>query len=795
MFRSGFIFVLVLLWSSYAFATHIVGGSISLVYVSGNNYKLQMKVLRDCINGNPNATFDRPATIGMFNKRTNQRVQNFSLNSVQVTQLQSSGPNCAPAPNACTELGFYELNVTFNPTVYNSTDGYYFVYMRCCRNGIIENIVQPGDAAIALYCEVPAFSLRNSSPTFSNNPFTYMCTNNDFNYNFNFTDVDGDVLVYSLVTPLNGTLDKNTPITNNPDPGPYSGIQWLPTYSETNQLTGNPGLEINRDNGNILMNPNRAGVYVAAFKVEEFRFGTKIGEVRLELQFNVSACLTNVTPVLLYKGLQGEFISTIQNVEVNQKICLDVDVSDPQDSLYVKVSSSALKDSTLSIKPEITDTVKAGSKNVVTRVCWQTNCALAGKSATFTVEATDNGCPMPRKVKGTFIINVTPMPVVSPIDILCFHLKNNEIEFDYGDTSSTNPYFKQHYVYRAINDGPFQLIDSVSDINQRTYRDANAPDNRNINYKYFMRAANLCDVTGNTSDTSTTFDNLEEIPRAQPLITVSVEENKKLKVIWPANKDQDFARYRLYKTTRTNTSSWIELADLFKATDTVFVDEDVDVQQESYCYYIVTRDTCQNESNTGPFSCSIVLKGNSNPFTHKLEWMPYSYWLNGTRQYDVLRSDHLTDNNIIALGSPALLKYTDDNLNTKSGIFKYTIVAHEEHTTGSGQAGTFYDAESRSNTIELIQAPLLYVPNAFTPNNDGSNDEVGIRDVFVKDYELRIYNRWGQLVFRTLDKNVQWKGVDEEGVKQPDDAYIYIIHYTGWDGSAYTKQGNLTLLR
>jgi gliding motility-associated-like protein len=781
-----------LMCSSYVKATHIVGGSISLIYVSGNTYRIEMKVLRDCINGQ--APFDRPATIGMFNKANNQKVQTFSLNSVQITQLQSTGPNCAPLPNACTELGLYTLNVNFNPNTYSSQAGYYFVYMRCCRNNIIDNIVKPGDAGIALYAEVPAFSLRNSSPTFSNNPFTYLCTNSDFSYNFNFTDIDGDELKYSLVTPLNGTLDRTSPMTSNPDPGPYPSVQWAPGYTEQFQINGNPELNINATTGTISMNPINAGVYVAAFKVEEYRFGLKIGEVRLELQFHISACFGNVPPTIMLKGTQGQFLSSVLNVQVPNKICLDVDVSDPQDSIKVRVFSSAFTDSTLSIRPTVTDTVQEGSKNVVTRVCWETDCSLAGKSRVFNVEAIDNGCPMPRKSVSSFTINITPMPLVNSVDILCFHLMHNEIEFDYGDTVSTDKYFKQHNVYRAINDGPYELYDSITDVNQRRYYDPNTPDNRNINYKYFLRSANLCNVTGPTSDTTTTLENLEQVPRVQPLITVTVEDNSYLKVVWPKNAERDFARYKLYKTTRSNTTNWIELANILKQTDTVYLDNDVNVSSESYCYYIVTRDTCQNESDAGPFSCSIVLKGRSNPFEHQLEWLPYQYWTNGTRQYDIFRNDHLNDFARIHFNPSSVVRFTDDQLNTRSGIYNYYVVARQDHTIASGNGYVFYNAESKSNTIELIQSPLLYVPNAFTPNGDGINDDAGIRDVFVKDYELRIYNRWGQLIFNTLDKNIQWKGLDNEGNVQPDDTYVYIVHYTGWDGSAATKKGNITLL-
>jgi gliding motility-associated-like protein len=137
------------------------------------------------------------------------------------------------------------------------------------------------------------------------------------------------------------------------------------------------------------------------------------------------------------------------------------------------------------------------------------------------------------------------------------------------------------------------------------------------------------------------------------------------------------------------------------------------------------------------------------------------------------------------------LSLNDDKLNRKSGIYQYAIVAQEEQ----GDAGPFFGASSLSNEITLIQSPLLHVPNAFTANRDGLNDEWGIRDVFVKDYHLRVYNRWGQLIFETKDKDVQWKGESDNTDINQSDVYVYLVTYTGWDGSSKTLRGNVTVIR
>jgi gliding motility-associated-like protein len=66
--------------------------------------------------------------------------------------------------------------------------------------------------------------------------------------------------------------------------------------------------------------------------------------------------------------------------------------------------------------------------------------------------------------------------------------------------------------------------------------------------------------------------------------------------------------------------------------------------------------------------------------------------------------------------------------------------------------------------------------------------------VFVKDYHLQIYNRWGERIFETYDKKEGFTGI-YKGKESQTDVYFYIVTYTGWDESRYIKKGNFTLLR
>ena len=90
--------------------------------------------------------------------------------------------------------------------------------------------------------------------------------------------------------------------------------------------------------------------------------------------------------------------------------------------------------------------------------------------------------------------------------------------------------------------------------------------------------------------------------------------------------------------------------------------------------------------------------------------------------------------------------------------------------------------------------PLVGVPSAFSPNGDGENDVLYVRGAAIATLDLKIYNRWGQLVFETTTKEKGWDGTFN-GQPQPIEAYAYVLNCTFIDGTSKLLKGNITLLR
>lgn len=90
----------------------------------------------------------------------------------------------------------------------------------------------------------------------------------------------------------------------------------------------------------------------------------------------------------------------------------------------------------------------------------------------------------------------------------------------------------------------------------------------------------------------------------------------------------------------------------------------------------------------------------------------------------------------------------------------------------------------------------ISMPNVFSPNGDGVNDVFKIKIMGQELYELKIWNRWGGLVFESTDPNVMWNGkTNNTGAENPEGTYYYVFKYKLRTESEKTVRGTITLLR
>jgi gliding motility-associated-like protein len=96
--------------------------------------------------------------------------------------------------------------------------------------------------------------------------------------------------------------------------------------------------------------------------------------------------------------------------------------------------------------------------------------------------------------------------------------------------------------------------------------------------------------------------------------------------------------------------------------------------------------------------------------------------------------------------------------------------------------------------IEVDPSTNIYVPNIFSPNGTEGNNVYYVRGKGIEQFDLKIYNRWGQLVFESDDINKGWDGT-KDGTDLNQGVFVYQLQVRYYDGESYQQTGNITLIR
>lgn len=102
--------------------------------------------------------------------------------------------------------------------------------------------------------------------------------------------------------------------------------------------------------------------------------------------------------------------------------------------------------------------------------------------------------------------------------------------------------------------------------------------------------------------------------------------------------------------------------------------------------------------------------------------------------------------------------------------------------------------DSITRPIRILYEFFFYVPNAFTPNGDGSNDTFGATVTNSVEFRMRIYNRWGELILESYDPEYRWDGTFKGKQLKPD-VFVYDLRIKSINGEFYEKKGHFTLVR
>ncbi len=343
-----------------------------------------------------------------------------------------------------------------------------------------------------------------------------------------------------------------------------------------------------------------------------------------------------------------------------------------------------------------------------------------------------------------------------------------------------------YYIYRADASGQFKKIDSVQG-NTLSWNDTGLCDET---YTYYVGAKN--DSGGYLSNSNHIVLKAKYVHDNTPLNLryATVLNNSVVGLKWDSSHYKQLIGYQVGKYSPK--SGW---DDNFAVTSSnSYVDNTAKVNDSSYTYRIRTIDKCGYYGPVSNIGTSIFLEQNVAKDKVSLKWNSYRNWPAGVQNYLVQVQLKNKKYKNVANVPGTDTTYVDDSVYSQiDTAYCYRVIAIEN--------GPAQDS-SVSNLTCAVLPSRIFVPTAFSPNGDSVNDVWKVSPLSVYNvvgskltqFNARVYNRWGMLVFESNDIYKGWDGTFK-GAKAPVDVYIYMVYAEGIDKRFIRLNGNVTLIR
>jgi gliding motility-associated-like protein len=343
---------------------------------------------------------------------------------------------------------------------------------------------------------------------------------------------------------------------------------------------------------------------------------------------------------------------------------------------------------------------------------------------------------------------------------------------------------EKYEIYRRQEDSAFKLVGEVFST-QKEFVDSN--DVCNVPYFYRVAAVKEGGNIRSFSNTVNTQPLFEFNPNKPDVSFVTYRDRNTIEITYEPSTYRFNKGYMIERNAeRIGNPTANFYTENVSYTDTVPTH-----RYFPYYYRVFEVDNCDNLSQTGKYKRTIFLDGIHNGEKANLFWEGYDNWEYAPREHHV---DYISRQGPLYLGrtDAAITTFSDPSFYMDiDGYYPYRVY------TISTSGDTSY-----SNVAYVSGAGVYNIPNSFTPNNDGLNDVFNFYTLFmtgetingVPDFEIEIYNRWGQIIFYGTDIDKPWDGTSGDNL-QPPGVYKYRIKFTDGNENRKFLGGMIHLIR
>ena len=729
---------------SEANATHIIGGQITYECIGNDTFRMNMKIYRDCsagVTGQLDGTPGAPdATITVYQGNSQTPLLTRVLEPPIVTEVDPNpnNPCIIVPPGVCLQEGFYVWDLILPP----SADTYHVTYQRCCRNGTINNIEDPiaNGSTYTIGITNTAQVECNNSPVFVNLPPAVVCVNEDLIFDHSATDEEGDQLVYSLCSPFygGGNAFGTGPNAATPDPDlppPYDFVEFsLPDFSFDEPLGQTSPISIDPNTGLLTGLPATQGQYVVGICVDEYRNGELLSSVYRDFQFNVTTCEQTVYAEIGASANNGEDQIFVFNV-CNDTI---VDfVNDSQDEDFINAYSWEFyinESDTIWSFDKDATIVFPGAGFYEGKMIVNPNLDCTDTAKVFVNISPD--------IVGDFSFDYDTC-VAGPVEF--FDLTDpfpsvlKEWAWDFGDNNISA---EQNPIHMYENAGEYDLELIVTDT-------VGCKDTIYNTVNWFpvppLIIIDPSNVVG-CPPVDVFYENL-----SNPVDTT-------YSIVWDfgdGNMGEGVSPTHIYEEAGIYTIGIQITSPIGCYTEDTFVDL-IEIDSQVVANFTYGPDSI---TNLQPI---VQFQDLSN---HVANWQ---WSIDAFNYYDQMQN-------------PTVV-FPD------TGQYEVQLVA--THLWGC--------TDTLTQIVDVRPEIKYFLPNAFSPNGDGTNESFGGIGVFsgIENYNMSILNRWGELVFESSNPEDTWNGRRfNTGKLSQRGVYVYTISFKGPRGKAHSYNGFVTLIK